>query len=45
MMPMPVRALSCMSNQMAPGIGIMRHLSPAEIRQALGKLITLETPF
>ncbi len=41
----PVRALSCMSNQMAPGIGIMRHLSPAEIRQALGKLITLETPF
>ena len=41
----PVRALTCMSNQMAPGIGIMRHLSPAEIRQALGKLITLETPF
>jgi len=41
----PVRALNCMSNQMAPGVGIMRHLTPGEIRQALGKLMTLALPF
>jgi hypothetical protein len=40
----PVRALTCMSNQLAPGIAIMRHLTPAEIRQALGGIITLEFP-
>lgn len=37
----PVRALTCMSNQMAPGIPIMRHLTLAEIRQALGGIMTL----
>lgn len=36
------RALTCMSNQFAPGIPIMRHLTAAEIRQALGDFITLE---
>lgn len=40
----PVRALTCMSNQMAPGIPIMRHLTLAEIRQALGGIMTLELP-
>jgi hypothetical protein len=40
----PVRTLTCMSNQMAPGIPIMRHLTLAEMRQALGKIFTLEFP-
>lgn len=40
----PVRALSCMSNQMAAGISFPRHLTPAEIRQALGNLLTLRLP-
>jgi hypothetical protein len=40
----PVRALTCMSNQLAPGIAIMRHLTPGEIRGALGGIITLEFP-
>jgi hypothetical protein len=39
-----VRALTCMSNQMAPGIPVMRHLSLAEIRQALGGILSLELP-
>lgn len=39
-----VRALTCMSNQRAPGIPIMRHLTLAEMRQALGALLTLELP-
>lgn len=39
----PVRALTCMSNQMAPGIApFMRHLTLEEIRGALGDLLTLE---
>jgi hypothetical protein len=42
----PVRALTCMSNQNAPGIfPFMRHLTGAEIRQALGTLFVLEFPF
>ncbi|MEW5788722.1 MAG: hypothetical protein AB1899_12795 [Pseudomonadota bacterium] len=40
----PVRSLACMSNQMAPGNPIQRHLSLAEIRQALGGLFSLELP-
>ncbi len=40
----PVRALQCMSNQMASGSPFLRHLTPAEIRQALGPLFTLELP-
>jgi hypothetical protein len=39
-----VRALSCMSNQMAPGIAIMRHLTLAEIRQALGGYFAIDLP-
>lgn len=38
------RSLVCMSNQYMPGISIMRHLTQAEIRQALGRLFTLEFP-
>ncbi|MEW6678414.1 MAG: hypothetical protein AB1421_10875 [Pseudomonadota bacterium] len=40
----PERALglTCMSNQHMPGIAIMRHLSLADIRGALGDLFTLE---
>ena len=38
------RALTCMSNQMAPGIPIMRHLTLAEMRQALGGILSLELP-
>jgi hypothetical protein len=37
----PVRALSCMSNQNAPGIAIMRHLTSGEIRAAVGDWFTL----
>lgn len=40
----PVRALTCMSNQMAPGIPIMRHLTLGEIRRALGGIMRLELP-
>lgn len=36
-----VRAITCQSNQMAPGIAIMRHLTVAEIRQALGDIFSL----
>lgn len=36
-----VRSLTCQSNQMAPGIAIMRHLTLPEIRQALGDWFTL----
>lgn len=39
-----VRALTCQSNQMAPGIAIMRHLTLREIRQALGDYFSLEPP-
>ena len=39
----PVRALTCMSNQMAPGIApFMRHLTLEEIRGALGDYFSLE---
>lgn len=38
------RSLTCMSNQYMPGVSIMRHLTQAEIRQALGGLFTLEFP-
>ncbi len=38
----PVRALTCMSNQNAPGnASLMRHLTLAEIRGALGTWFTL----
>jgi len=40
----PVRALACMSNQYMPGNPIMRHLTLAEIRQALGTWFNLEFP-
>ncbi len=36
-----VRALTCMSNQNAPGNALMRHLTLAEIRAALGERFTL----
>jgi hypothetical protein len=36
-----VRAMTCQSNQMAPGIAIMRHVTLPEIRQALGGVFTL----
>lgn len=39
-----VRSLTCMSNQMAPGIAIMRHLTLKEIRQALGDYFSLDLP-
>lgn len=39
-----VRALTCQSNQMAPGIAIMRHLTLAEIRAALGGYFSLDLP-
>jgi hypothetical protein len=38
----PVRALTCMSNQNAPGnANFMRHLTLAEIREALGTRCSL----
>ena len=40
--PQQARNLTCMSNQMYPGIAIMRHLTLAEIRQALGNHFTLD---
>jgi hypothetical protein len=33
--------MTCQSNQMAPGVAIMRHLTVAEIRQALGSIFSL----
>lgn len=36
-----IRALTCMHNQMMPGVSIMRHLTLPEIRQALGGYFTL----
>lgn len=39
-----VRSLTCQSNQNAPGIAVMRHLTVAEIRQALGAYFTLHLP-
>ena len=36
-----VRALTCLHNQMAPGIPVMRHLTLAQIRQALGSYFSL----
>lgn len=39
-----VRTLACMSNQYMPGNPIMRHLTLAEIRRALGTWFTLELP-
>lgn len=39
-----VRSLTCQSNQMAPGISIMRHLTLAQMRQALGDYFSLEWP-
>jgi hypothetical protein len=35
-----VRAMTCQSNQMAPGNPIMRHLTVDEIRQALGGIFS-----
>jgi len=37
-----IRALTCLHNQMMPGVSIMRHLTLPEIRQALGSYFTLE---
>jgi hypothetical protein len=39
-----VRSLTCQSNQMAAGIAIMRHLTLAEIRGALGDYFRLDIP-
>lgn len=39
-----VRWLTCQSDQYAAGIGIPRHLTVSEIRQALGDILTLELP-
>jgi hypothetical protein len=36
-----VRAMTCQSNQMAPGIAIMRHLRIDEIQSALGHVFSL----
>lgn len=36
-----VRAMTCQSNQMAPGNPIMRYLTVDEIRQALGSIFSL----
>lgn len=40
--PHRARSLTCMSNQYVPGIAIMRHLTLAEMRQALGGYFTLD---
>ncbi len=40
--PQGARSLTCMSNQYMPGIAIMRHLTLAEIRSALGQRMTLD---
>jgi hypothetical protein len=39
-----VLRMTCQSDQFAAGIGIPRHLTVAEIRQALGNIFTLELP-
>ncbi len=39
-----VLRLTCQSDQYAAGMGIPRHLTVGEIRQALGDLFTLELP-
>jgi hypothetical protein len=39
-----VLRLTCQSDQYAAGIGIPRHLTVPEIRQALGNIFTLELP-
>lgn len=39
-----VRALTCQSNQYVPGVAIMRHLTLAEIGQAVGGYFTLHIP-
>ncbi|MFZ5482731.1 MAG: hypothetical protein ACOZB0_00740 [Pseudomonadota bacterium] len=36
-----IRQLACQSDQGAAGVGIPRHLTPGEIRQALGEYFTL----
>lgn len=40
--PQAARSLTCMSNQYMPGIPIMRHLTLAQIRDALGRRISLD---
>lgn len=37
-----IRALTCLHNQMMPGVAIMRHLTLPEIRAALGDWFNLE---
>lgn len=37
-----IRALTCLHNQMMPGVSMMRHLTLPEIRGALGEYFTLE---
>ena len=37
-----IRALTCLHNQMMPGVPFMRHVTLPEIRQALGTYFTLE---
>ncbi len=39
-----VKWLTCQSDQYAAGVGIPRHLTVGEIRQALGDIFTLELP-
>lgn len=39
-----VLRMTCQSDQYAAGVGIPRHLTVSEIRQALGDLFTLELP-
>ncbi|MEW5768992.1 MAG: hypothetical protein AB1831_01385 [Pseudomonadota bacterium] len=40
--PQKARSLTCMSNQQMPGVTIMRHLTLAEMREALGGHFALE---
>jgi hypothetical protein len=40
--PQQARALTCMSNQLMPGIAFMRHLTLREMRDALGHFFTLD---
>jgi hypothetical protein len=39
-----VRSLTCQSDQLAPGIAIMHHLTVPEMHQALGDYFTLHLP-
>lgn len=39
-----IRSLTCQSNQMAPGIPIMRHLTLGEMREALGDYFAFVFP-